>query len=35
MDNFNNNDNKIRNTLSQDKYITNSNKNTINNYIPN
>lgn len=35
MDNFNNNDNKIRNTLSQDKYITDSNKNTINNYIPN
>lgn len=36
MNNFNNNnDNKIRNTLSQDKYITDSNKNTINNYIPN
>ena len=35
MDNFNNKDKKIKETLAQDKFITDSNKNVINNYIPN
>ena len=35
MNSFNNNDDKIREKLSQDKFITDSNKNVINNYIPN
>lgn len=35
MDNFNNKDKKIKEKLAQDKFITDSNKNVINNYIPN
>lgn len=35
FNNFNNKDKKIKEKLAQDKFITDSNKNVINNYIPN